>query len=92
MSWESWWNDHLLWKNSLEYYDFGNSSPYKEENVELRQIKRLKYCSPIDEIPDLWTTDRVTSINKSMSDHQSHSRTNSKKNPPKKKTRRSQYL
>ena len=97
MSWESWWNDHLLWKNSLEHYDFGNSSPYKEENVELRQIKRLKYCSPIDEIADLGTMDEKTKTNKrlekSMSDNQSQFRTISfKENNQKRKLRRSRGI
>lgn len=96
MSWESWWNDHLLWKNSLEHYDFGNSSPYKQETIELRQIKRLKYCSPVDEIPDLGTTDKKIKTNKrldkSMSDHQRQFRTiSSKENNQKRKLRRSRH-
>ena len=97
MSWESWWNDHLLWKNSLEHYDFGNSSPHKEENVELRKIKRLKYCSPFDKILDLWTTDKETKTNKrldqSMSEHQRQFRTiSSKENNQKRKLRRSRGI
>ncbi len=94
MSWESWWNDHLLWKNSLEHYDFGKSSSHKQENVELIKIKRLKYCSPVDEIPDLGTKDEKTKTNKrldkSMSDNQSQFRIiSSEENNQRRKLQRS---
>ena len=96
MSWESWWNDHLLWMNSLEHYDFENSMSYKWESVMLKEIKRLKYCSPVDEAPDLGTNDKVTKTNKrlhqSMSDNQRQFRTiSSKEMHQKRKLRRSRH-